>query len=176
MISTDCRIESFLAAIEGKPPKEAILIADQEATEANRRLLRSRSKENDSAPCPQAYVESLKKFIGFVRYAVMKNRKSDNTDYDLFRSYLESSNLRRPSSSIDLSSGRFGDAASTGLALQTFQNGAGGIAEEGHPILNHKTEEDQRPCLRFSVSEIEHGDQGQMIGGGTGQSASVRSK
>jgi methylase of polypeptide subunit release factors len=89
MISTDCRIESFLAAIEGKSMSEAVLLAHQEATEAERRLLRSRIKADASAPCPDVYINRLKEFIGFARYAVMQYRTPKDEYHNLFRSYVQ---------------------------------------------------------------------------------------
>jgi hypothetical protein len=91
MISKDCKIESFLEAIEGKPTTEAIFLANQEATEAERLLLRSQTKVGTTTePCSNDYVDNLKNFIGYVRYAVIKNRASKDKHHRMFKSYLES--------------------------------------------------------------------------------------
>jgi hypothetical protein len=89
MISTDCRIESFLVAIAGKPSAEAIFLAHQEATEAERQLLRSRANKSHSTPCPDAYVNRLKEFIGFARYAVMQSCATQDKYHHLYHAYLE---------------------------------------------------------------------------------------
>ena len=75
MISADCRIESFLDAIEGKTFTEAVILANQEATEAERGLLHHKRKTVD-CPCPVEYVDSLKEFMLFMRCAVLRNRIS----------------------------------------------------------------------------------------------------
>jgi hypothetical protein len=89
MISADCRIESFLDAIEGKTFTEAVILANQEATEAERGLLHHKRKTVD-CPCPVEYVDSLKEFMLFMRCAVLRNRISKDKYQRLFHSYLNS--------------------------------------------------------------------------------------
>jgi hypothetical protein len=78
MISADCRIESFLDAIEGKT-----------FTEAERGLLHHKRKAVD-CPCPVEYIDSLKEFMLFMRCAVLRNRISKDKYQRLFHSYLNS--------------------------------------------------------------------------------------
>ena len=53
MISADCRIESFFDEIEGKTFTEAVILANQEATEAERVLLHHK-KNGLAYPCSQS--------------------------------------------------------------------------------------------------------------------------
>ncbi|MFZ0243411.1 MAG: hypothetical protein WAL90_17360 [Desulfobacterales bacterium] len=76
MISTDCRIETFFDTIEGKTFTEAAILANQEATEAERVILQHKS-DSGNCHCDVEYVEKLKEFIVFMRCAVPK------TDYRL---------------------------------------------------------------------------------------------
>lgn len=89
MISEDCRIETFFDAIDGKTFTEAIILANQEATEAERALLHHKRKTMD-CPCPVEYVDSLKEFMLFMRCAVLRNRISKDKYQRLFHSYLNS--------------------------------------------------------------------------------------
>jgi hypothetical protein len=89
MISADCRIESFLAEVHGKKVTEVIILANQEATEAERVLLH-RGRDRKDIACPVAYVESLKEFIRFMRCAVLRNRAAKDKNQRLFQSYLKS--------------------------------------------------------------------------------------
>jgi hypothetical protein len=89
MISTDCRIESFFDAIEGRTFTEAVILANQEATEAERALLQHKHTAME-CPCPVEYVDSLKEFLLFMRCAVLRNRISKHKYQKLFHSYLKS--------------------------------------------------------------------------------------
>ena len=89
MISEDCRIETFFDAIEGKSFTEAIALANMEATEAERLLIKSKNRPNDECPCDFEYVDRLKEFILFSRCSVMRNRISKDKYHKLFNSYLK---------------------------------------------------------------------------------------
>jgi hypothetical protein len=90
MISEDCCIENFMGAIEGKTYTEAIILANTEATEAERLLLRYKNRQDHECPCDFDYVDSLKEFILFIRCSVLRNRISKDRYYKLFNSYLKS--------------------------------------------------------------------------------------
>ena len=90
MISEDCRIETFIDAIEGKTYTEAITLANIEATEAERLLLKSKRQSCDESPCGEEYVDRLKEFILFARCSVMRNRISKDKYHRMFTSYLHS--------------------------------------------------------------------------------------
>jgi hypothetical protein len=89
MISEECQIEAFFEAIEGKTYTEAITLANMEATEVERILLKSKNRPNDQCPCDFEYVDRLKEFILFSRCSVMRNRISKNKYHKLFNSYLK---------------------------------------------------------------------------------------
>jgi len=60
--------EAFLNTIEGKAYGDVILMADSEATAAERRGLQLRKTIGEGAG--QGYAVQLKAFIGFMRYGV----------------------------------------------------------------------------------------------------------
>ncbi len=90
MISEECQIEAFFDAIEGKTYTEAITMANIEATEAERMLLKNKNRPDYGCPCDFDYVDSLKEFILFIRCSVLRNRISKDKYYKLFNSYLQS--------------------------------------------------------------------------------------
>ena len=89
MISEECQIEAFFEAIEGKTYTEAITLANMEATEAERILLKNKNRPNDQCPSDFEYVDRLKEFILFSRCSVMRNRISKDKYHKLFNSYLK---------------------------------------------------------------------------------------
>ncbi|MGD9073138.1 MAG: hypothetical protein PVI69_15355, partial [Desulfobacterales bacterium] len=66
-----------------------VMLANQEATEAERGLLHHKRKAVDCS-CPVEYVDSLKEFMLFMRCAVLRNRISKDRYQRLFHSYLDS--------------------------------------------------------------------------------------
>jgi hypothetical protein len=91
MISTRCNIQEFFNKINGMNHEEAIDLAHQEATAAERCLLSQRISDyaNDSRPlnCIN-YSKTLKEFISYLRYSV-KPKISDDVKYRLFHSYVK---------------------------------------------------------------------------------------
>jgi hypothetical protein len=84
MISEKFKIEEFVNAVKGKDPQEVIIIAIQEATKADRIVLKKRkqSKTEDI----QAYSRQLKQLINYHRYSV-KPRRHIKTTYNLYMKY-----------------------------------------------------------------------------------------
>jgi DNA replicative helicase MCM subunit Mcm2 (Cdc46/Mcm family) len=92
MISSKGSLEDFFKKINGKQYFEAIKIADEEATEAERRLLsdhRHASLEMDSQINYDDYSKSLKQFIHYLRYWVKPKITNEKTR-KLFNSYMQS--------------------------------------------------------------------------------------
>jgi hypothetical protein len=63
MISAKCRFQDFIEAVKGENARQIILLADQEATEAERNCYRM--SETD---CCRQYADKLKDLICFLRY------------------------------------------------------------------------------------------------------------
>lgn len=89
MISDDCEIKEFFEAVRGKPIREAILLANQEATHAQRVQLFLRSKQDSQKLKCSKYPDILKEFIRYLRYAA-KPKISGSEKYNLFNEYLKS--------------------------------------------------------------------------------------
>lgn len=89
MADRDYRIESFFSSIEGKTFTDAVILANREATEAERAALHCKQVSGDCLGAVE-YVDSLKEFILFMRCAVLKNRISIGKYDRLFHSYLDS--------------------------------------------------------------------------------------
>lgn len=88
MVSGNYRIESFFDSIEGKTFTEAVILANQEATKAERAALHCKQVSGDCLSADE-YINSLKEFILFMRCAVLKNRISIGKYDRLFHSYLD---------------------------------------------------------------------------------------
>jgi predicted HicB family RNase H-like nuclease len=72
MISDDCDIEEFFQKIIGRRELEAIHMAHQEATMAERQILCRKFLEgtgDPSMPSCSEYSKTLKEFIRYVRYS-----------------------------------------------------------------------------------------------------------
>lgn len=87
MISRKYQIESFLEAIEGKTYTEAISLAKCEVIAAERLLLIAESTPNNVSVEVIGYVDGLKEFILFFRYAVLNKRFSKDRYNKLFGSF-----------------------------------------------------------------------------------------
>jgi hypothetical protein len=83
MISKDCKFSDFMGAVRDKDYYEMIHLADREATEAERRLLRRRSGDPLRERCGRQYAERIKQFIEFMRYEA-RPRVRDPRDAELF--------------------------------------------------------------------------------------------
>jgi len=87
-----CDIEAFFSKIHGKHKDEAILLALQEATTAERLLL-SKKGENVEKACSQLafreYSQSLKEFIQYIRCDT-RPKLADDVKHRLFHTYIDS--------------------------------------------------------------------------------------
>jgi hypothetical protein len=87
MISEDCRIDEFVEMVKGKTPWEVIVLANEEATWADRMFLQSHGKSDCRADdCGQQYSRSLKRLINYMRYTI-KPKRSDDQVYDLYTTH-----------------------------------------------------------------------------------------
>ena len=90
MISNDCKITEFFEAVQGKPVREAIDMACQEATEAERLQMSWRSKQDTLLkPACSNYPQVLKEFVQYIRFCA-KPRITEKEKAMLFDSYLKS--------------------------------------------------------------------------------------
>ena len=81
MISKNCSIEAFVEAIKGKETQEIIHLANQEATKADRLVLKKSKK--DKIEKYQRYSRQLKALINYHRY-VIKPRGNTKITYNLY--------------------------------------------------------------------------------------------
>ena len=91
MISTNCDFSSFVAAVKDKPYDDIIYLADQEATAAERLLLRNGVTDNERKKCGQRYASILKSFISYMRSNVRPQMGQDEY-LELFNMVLDSVN------------------------------------------------------------------------------------
>lgn len=69
MIASDCDIKTFIDTLKDKNYREIILLAEKEATEAERKYVRRKCGQatND---CSKEYAKQLKCLIFYIRYGV----------------------------------------------------------------------------------------------------------
>jgi hypothetical protein len=91
VISTNCDIREFIAALKNKNFFETIYQLDKEATEAERLLFSSKSDRHNKHVCGVEYVSALKSLIFYIRYGARP--KGLPEEYiDLFHSVCENNN------------------------------------------------------------------------------------
>jgi hypothetical protein len=91
MISTNCDFSYFVAAIKDKPYDDIIYLADQEATAAERLLLRNGVDNDERKKCGLRYASILKEFISYMRSNV-RPQKGETEYFELFAMVLDSVN------------------------------------------------------------------------------------
>lgn len=84
MISKKFHIEEFVEAVKGKDSQEVIALAIEEATRADRKVMKTRKQGKTEKL--QAYSRQLKRLINYHRY-VMKPRHRTKTTYNLYMKY-----------------------------------------------------------------------------------------
>ena len=84
MISKKCSIEEFVKAVKGKDSYGVIHLAVQEATEADRIVLKKRKKSKIEKH--RDYSRQLKQLINYHRYIIKPHRRI-NTTYELYMKY-----------------------------------------------------------------------------------------
>jgi hypothetical protein len=84
MISKKCSIEAFVDAVKGKGSQEVIALAVEEATKADRKVMKTRKQSKTEKL--QAYSRQLKQLIDYHRY-VVKPRRPTRTTYNLYIKY-----------------------------------------------------------------------------------------
>lgn len=70
MIVKNHDIRKFLPKLKDKDYFEAIYLLNEEATKAERELLKSTNRSDREAVCTAEYVEALKDVISYLRYGV----------------------------------------------------------------------------------------------------------
>jgi hypothetical protein len=91
MISENCSIDEFVETVKNKTSWEALSLAVEEATWADRMAYRSEQK-----PDFQAYSRQLKRLIGYLRYSVTPRRPQDKA-YRLYMQHWGSTGEVHPS-------------------------------------------------------------------------------
>lgn len=81
MISENCRIDEFVETVKNKTSWEALSLAVEEATWADRMAYRCERKTDF-----QTYSRQLKRLIGYLRYSVTPRRPRDKA-YQLYMQY-----------------------------------------------------------------------------------------
>jgi hypothetical protein len=94
MISKECKFSDFAAAVRNKNYFEILHLADQEATEAERLLLRRRFDTVTRQRCGKEYAERIKQFIDYLRYEV-KPRGKNAGDAEIFATFTPERRTRR---------------------------------------------------------------------------------
>ena len=84
MISKKFSIEAFVEAVKDKDSREIIALAVEEATKADRKILKTRKQ--GKAEKLQTYSRQLKRLINYHRY-VVKPRYHIKTTYNLYMKY-----------------------------------------------------------------------------------------
>lgn len=82
MISSECSFRDFMEEIKDLDPLEIVNLANQEATEAERMMLRRAVDNHPKGTCGRRYAESLKGLIYYVRYGV-RPAWIENEDFKL---------------------------------------------------------------------------------------------
>jgi len=91
MISDQCDIEVFFSEINGLGKDDAILMAHQEATAAERMLFSKKGGATEDSFAPPVYSEysdSLKEFIQYIRCTI-RPKLADDVKQRLFHNYLD---------------------------------------------------------------------------------------
>lgn len=84
MISKKCSIDEFVEAVKGKNSQEVIALAVEEATKADRKVMKTRKQGKTEKL--QTYSLQLKRLINYHRY-VSKPRFHIKTTYNLYMKY-----------------------------------------------------------------------------------------
>jgi hypothetical protein len=92
MISKECNFSDFIGAIRGRDFFETILLADREATEAERLALQPSASGHRKKRCSSEYARMIKNLIFFLRYEV-KPQGVGTREFETLRSV---GHLRQP--------------------------------------------------------------------------------
>jgi hypothetical protein len=74
MISSNYDLNEFLISVEGKDYSNIILLANREATEAERIVLHSEFKIGKKEQCAKDYADELKELIFFLRSTIVPKK------------------------------------------------------------------------------------------------------
>lgn len=85
MISSECKLSDFFSAVKDRDYFDVIYLADREATEAERMLLKPQASVSTRNRCGEGYAQRLKQFITYLRYG-LKPKGIENDEFKLFQS------------------------------------------------------------------------------------------
>lgn len=86
MISDNCSIDEFVAAVKHRDAWEALTLAIDEVTAAERRSYRNQQYGDCEVCCSQDYSVQLKELIDYLRFAI-KPKRADNKAYQLYMTH-----------------------------------------------------------------------------------------
>ncbi|MBR9984789.1 MAG: hypothetical protein KFF68_02655 [Desulfosarcina sp.] len=86
MISDNCSIEEFVETVKGRDTWEALSLAIDEATLADRIFIRAHGRTGKGRLCGQTYARHLKQLINYLRYEV-KPRRPNSKAYRLYMAH-----------------------------------------------------------------------------------------
>ena len=86
MIASSADIAEFVTKVKHKSIPDVVLLADREATEAERLTLRTPSRPEGETETYRHYALALKDFVQFIRYGVKTSgmRRLDLNDFQGF--------------------------------------------------------------------------------------------
>ena len=99
MISKACSIDEFVDAVKGKNTWDVLMLALEEADQADRLLRRRRRSTEETPCCDQKYARQLKQLIDYFRYAV-KPRRPESRVYQLYQTHWGQAALERSQSCL----------------------------------------------------------------------------
>jgi hypothetical protein len=91
MISNELSIEQFISRVKGKPTWEALYLANEEATAAERLIIRSKSIEGKQRKKITEYIGKLADFMQFLKSSIKIPRTNKKANL-LFWAYWDSIN------------------------------------------------------------------------------------
>jgi hypothetical protein len=80
MISRECQFSEFMGAVLGKDYFDVIELAEREATETERLLLRVHGDDSRRTRCGKDYAQRIKLLIDYMRYEVKPHAKFARDD------------------------------------------------------------------------------------------------
>jgi hypothetical protein len=85
MISNNCSIDEFVETIKGQKPSDVIVVAIDEADNADRMIYRYK-RELETLRHRRRYSNQLKQLINYLQFEITPRRKNDKV-YDYYMTY-----------------------------------------------------------------------------------------
>ena len=88
MISENCSIDEFVERVKDREAWEVIVLAVDEATQADRLAYHADGPGDDQLACSEQYSRHLKQLVDYLRYTVKFKRPNDDV-YRLYTTHWE---------------------------------------------------------------------------------------